>query len=99
MTMKIDFEHFTVPTGISGSGTRTGDARESFADVIYTRVNGIRAHALAMKIYKSEGAEEYTDEETRLIRGMAERYCTPAFIDGLREQLKPGKGVGGESDI
>lgn len=90
MIMKIDFKHFTVPTGIGGSGTRTGDARESFADVIYTGVNGIRAHALAMKIYKSEGAEEFTDEEVRMMAGVAERYCTPAFIDGLRAQIQEG---------
>lgn len=96
---RLNFKEFTVFTGIGRKGGRTADVREEFADVIYTRVNGIRAHALAMKIYKSEGAEEYTDEETRLIRGMAERYCTPAFIDGLREQLKPGKEAGDESDI
>ena len=47
--MRIDFKHFTVPTGINGLHKRTGDARESFADIIYTMVNGIRAHALAMK--------------------------------------------------
>lgn len=99
MIMKIDFEHFTVPTGIGGSGTRTGDARESFADVIYTRVNGIRAHALAMKIYKSDGTEEYTDAEVRLMKDVAERYCTPAFIDGLRAQTEQKEGGCDESDI
>lgn len=90
--MRIDFKHFTVPTGINGLHKQTGDARESFADIIYTMVNGIRAHALAMKIYKSEGAEDYTDEETKLITSVAERYCTPAFIDGLRAQIREGGG-------
>lgn len=97
MIMKIDFKNFTVPTGISGKSSRTGDARESFADVVYMNVNGIRAHALAMKIYRSKGAEDYTDEETKLITSVAERYCTPAFIDGLRAQIM--KGGGSESDI
>lgn len=90
--MRIDFKHFTVPTGINGLHKQTGDARESFADIIYTMVNGIRAHALAMKIYKSDGAEEYTDDEVRLMKGLAERYCTPAFIDGLRAQIQEGGG-------
>lgn len=94
---KLDFQHFTVPSGISGKDSRTGDARESFADILYMGASGIRAHALAMKIYKSEGAEEYTDEEMRLIKGAAERFCTPAFIDGLRAQIK--KGGGDESNI
>jgi hypothetical protein len=95
--MRIDFKHFTVPTGINGLHKQTGDARESFADIIYTMVNGIRAHALAMKIYKSDGAEEYTDDEVRLMKGLAERYCTPAFIDGLRAQIQ--KGGGDESGV
>ena len=90
--MRIDFKHFTVPTGINGLHKQTGDARESFADIIYTMVNGIRAHALAMKIYKSDGAVEYTDDEVRLMKGLAERYCTPAFIDGLHAQIQEGGG-------
>lgn len=90
--VKLNFQRFSVPTGISGEHRRTGDARESFADIIYTNVNGIRAHALAMKIYRSEGSEDYTDEEVRLMKGLAERFCTPAFIDGLRAQLEEGGG-------
>lgn len=95
--VKLNFKQFTVPTGISGRSTRTGDAREDFADIIYMNVNGIRAHALAMKIYKSEGEEEFTDEEKQLITGVAERFCAPAFIDGLRAQIQ--EGGGDESDI
>ena len=94
---RINFKEFAIPTGISGKKRRTGDARESFADIIYTNMNGIRAHALAMKIYRSEGAEEYTDGEMRLITGLAERFCTPAFIDGLRAQMQ--EGGNDESDI
>lgn len=90
--VKLNFRQFTVPTGINGKNTHTGDASEDFADIIYLNVNGIRAHALAMKIYKSEGAEDYTDEETKLITSVAERYCTPAFIDGLRAQIREGGG-------
>lgn len=88
--VKLNFRQFTVPTGINGKNTRTGDASEDFADIIYLNVNGIRAHALAMKIYKSEGAEEFTDEEVRMMADVAERYCTPAFIDGLRAQIQEG---------
>lgn len=85
--MKINFKQFTVPTGISRKNRQTGDARESFANMIYMNVNGIRAHALAMKIYNSEGEEEYSQEEVRLIREVAEKLCAPNFIDGLMEQL------------
>lgn len=84
---RINFKEFSVPTGVSGKQRRTGDVRESFADLLYLNVNGIRAHALAMKIYKSDGAEDYDDDETRLIKDVAERMCVGSFIDGLYEQL------------
>ncbi len=88
--MKLNFQHIKFNTGISRSTSQTGDAREQFADAIYRNVNGIRAHALAMKIYRSEGATEYTPDEVNLITGVAERLCLPGFIDGLREQLEGG---------
>ncbi len=82
---KIDFQHFRIPTGINREHHRTGDARESVANMLYLNVNGIRAHALAMKIYRSEGETEYTEEEVRTLREVAAAYGTPAFIDGLND--------------
>lgn len=90
--MKLNFKQFTVPAGISGKEYKTGDARESFADLIYLNMNGIRAHALALKIYQSEGMEEYDSDEVSLITRISERLCTPAFIDGLRAQIRKGGG-------
>lgn len=63
------------------------DVRETFADMIYNNVNGIKAHALALKIYESGGEADYTDDEVKLVRVVAERLCVPGFIDGLNEQL------------
>lgn len=83
----IDFQHFKVYASISRKAVHTVDAREGFADMIYNNVNGIRAHALAMKIYKSEGKTEYSDDEIKLIQAVAEKMCVPGFIDGLSEQL------------
>lgn len=88
--MKLNFKQFSVPTGVSRNHRQTGDARESFANIIYLNVNGIRAHALAMKIYNSEGVEDYSPEEVQLMKEVAEKLCTPNFIDGLREQLEGG---------
>lgn len=84
---KIDFQHFKVYASISRKASHTVDVRETFADVIYNSVNGIRAHALAMKIYKSEAGTEYGEDEVRLITSVANKYCVPGFIDGLNEQL------------
>ena len=70
------------------------DVRETFADMIYNNVNGIKAHALALKIYENKGAVEYTDEEVSLMGTVAERLCVPGFIDGLREQLNNNQNNG-----
>lgn len=85
--VKLNFQQFSVPTGISRKNRQTGDARESFANMLYLNVNGIRAHALAMKIYNSEGEENYSAEEVKLIKEVAEKLCAPNFIDGLMEQI------------
>ena len=84
---KINFQQLKVYVSITRKNVQKIDAREQFADMIYTHVNGIRAHALAMKIYESKGNTEYSPEEVKLIRAVAEQLCVPGFIDGLNEQL------------
>ena len=88
---KIDFQHFKVYASISRKAAHTVDVRESFADMIYNNVNGIRAHALAMKIYKSDGEVEYSEDEVKLIQAVADKMCVPGFLDGLSEQLDNSK--------
>lgn len=85
--VRLNFQQFRIPTGIDRTQYRTGDARESVANMLYLNVNGIRAHALALKIYNSEGETDYTDEEVRSLTEVAANYGTPAFIDGLNEQI------------
>ncbi|CCX43532.1 putative uncharacterized protein [Prevotella sp. CAG:1031] len=87
---KINFQQFRIPAGIDRSRYQTGDARESVANMLYLNINGIRAHALALKIYRSEGETDFTEEEVRTLREVADTYATPAFIDGLNEQLEGG---------
>lgn len=41
---KIDFQNFTIPVGISKKRKQTGDARETIANLVYTRSMGIKAH-------------------------------------------------------
>lgn len=91
---RIDFQHFNVYLSVSHKEARPMDVRETFADMIYNNVNGIKAHALALKIYNGEGSVEYTDEEVSLMGTVAERLCVPGFIDGLREQLNNNQNNG-----
>lgn len=88
---KINFKEFRIPMGVDKTRYQTGDARESVANMLYLNVNGIRAHALAMKIYQSDGEADYSEDEVRTIVDVANAYGTPAFIDGLRETLKGGE--------
>lgn len=85
--MELNFKQFRIPTGIDMKGYRTEDARESVANMIYLNVNGIRAHALALKIYQSEGLTDFSADEINVIREVSYKYATPAFIDGLNVQL------------
>lgn len=93
---KLNFKEFDLPTGISRREHRTVDAREAIADLLYTHVNGIKAHRLAFKIYESEGATAYSEEETDLIRQAVEAYCLPGVIDGLAVQLSEELRVNNE---
>ncbi len=88
---KLNFQQFRIPTGIDKSHYQTGDARESVANMLYLNVNGIRAHALALKIYHSEGDTDFSDEEVKTLKEVANAYATPAFIDGLQTQLEGGE--------
>ena len=51
--------------------------------MLYTQVSGIAALVLAQKIYKSEGEEEYDDNEYELIMRVANSMCVPAIIEAL----------------
>lgn len=84
---KLNFKSFFVYTGVSKKHKQEADVRETFADLLYTGVNGIRSHALALKIYQSEGETEFTDDEVAMIKRTAETHCIPGFIDGLMEQI------------
>lgn len=87
---KLNFKEFHVPTGISGESHKVVDAREAIADLIYLHTNGIKSHHLAFKIYRSEGVQDYNDEECGIIRISVERYCLPSIIDALHKQLEGG---------
>lgn len=84
---KLDFKAFSVPTGITRQTRQIMDAREPIADLLYTRVSGIKAHRLAFKIFDSTGETEFGEEEIDMIRMAVERYCLPSVIDGLEEML------------
>ncbi len=84
---RINFKELPVYTGISRKKTVTGDARESFADVLYTRMNGVRAKNLALRIFNSEGEMALEAEDERLVRFAAANLCIPSVGDAIIEML------------
>lgn len=85
--MKLNFKGMKIRAGIADKNCYLQDVRETFADVIYRGCNGIAALELARKIYRSEGEEDYTDDEVGIIR-QAASVCTPQFIESINEMIK-----------
>ena len=85
---KIDFRHFKMFTDIDQQGTREMDLHRDFSDVLYKNINGIQAHDIALKIYRSEEAVELSDEDVALLMPFVEKCFTPIFIDSFRANLK-----------
>lgn len=81
---KINFRNVVVYTDIQQTKKLVVDMHVDFANIIYQQGSGIQAHALAMKIYNSEGEEEYNDEECKLIMQYA-NLCNPFFIDAMKK--------------
>ncbi len=88
---KINFQKFEMPDGIRQDSFKECDLRESFADVLFCKVNGIRALNLANKIFKSEGETEYDDQEVDVMEKIASLECTPQFYNGLLRILNNQK--------
>lgn len=84
---KIDFKQFKTFTDITREKTALADVRKPLADTLYKTANGIAAHDLALRIYRSDGEIELEDSDVQLLRDFA-KSLTPIFMDSLEENLK-----------
>ncbi len=83
---QINFKNFKQYDDISHETTTTVDLRHGFADLLYKNVNGIAAHDLAFRIYRSEGPVTINEEEEKIIIQLAEKGL-PIFMDSLKDNL------------
>jgi hypothetical protein len=88
---KMNFQSMEVFSDIARKTGSRQDIRESFANLLYTSGTGIAAHALALRIYGSEGEIEVSGPEAKLIRETAQQLCTQRYIDAITAQLKTEK--------
>lgn len=84
---KINFKKFRLFTDISRTSTVEVDATKDLADVIYKTANGILAHDVAFRIYRSDGEIELSDEEQSFLTKFLEGG-TPQFRDSFIANLK-----------
>lgn len=84
---KINFEKLELFTDIAKTNKVEKNVKNEIANYIYTNGSGIEMHALALKIYNSEGETEYNEKECELIRA-ASHSLAPFFIDAIENALK-----------
>lgn len=83
---QIDFKNFKQYNDISHETTTTVDIRRAFADLMYKNMNGIVAHDLALRIYRSEEPVTLNEEEEKIVLQLAENGL-PIFMDSLKDNL------------
>ena len=79
----VNFKEFKIYTSIAQNETRTLDVREALSNGMYMSLQGIRAHDLALRIFRSEGDIEISDEDMAIIQEYA-KNLTPVFMDSLQ---------------
>lgn len=88
--MTIDFSRIEIFTDVAHMNCSIEDLRTQFADVIYNLGRGIESHALALKIYNSDGPTHFDENEIKLIEAYS-KFCSPAFIDAMERIIKQHK--------
>lgn len=83
---KINFKKFKMFTDITGKGSAEIDISLDFADKIYKNTNGVVAHDLALRIYRSEGEIELSADELEVLSAFVSK-TTPIFQDSFNANL------------
>ena len=85
--ISINFKKFKLFKDISQTDSTIMDVSRDFSDLMYKNMNGIAAHDLALRIYRSSGEIELNREEVDLLLAFATQ-TTPIFYDSLQANIK-----------
>lgn len=88
--MKINFEKLPCYVDIRKAATKDMDVRYDFANQMYIHGSGVAMGALAMKIYNSNGEEEYNDEECKIIIEFSKNF-PPIFSESIQNYINKQK--------
>ncbi len=86
--IKINFEDIGIYTDIERKTMVRLDMKKKIANDLYNHGQGIAFHALALKIYNSQGEIELSEEEYNLLMDYVRQMGTPAAIDALESYNK-----------
>lgn len=86
--IKINFEDVGIYTDIERKTMVRLDMKKKIANDLYNHGQGIAFHALALKIYNSQGEIELSEEEYNLLMDYVRQMGTPAAIDALESYNK-----------
>ena len=86
--VKINFEDIGIYTDIERKTMVRLDMKKKIANDLYNHGQGIAFHALALKIYNSQGEIELSGEEYKLLMDYVRQMGTPAAIDALESYNK-----------
>ena len=86
--IKINFEDIGIYTDIERKTMVRLDMKKKIANDLYNRGQGIAFHALALKIYNSQGEIELSEEEYNLLMDYTRQMGTPAAIDAFESYNK-----------
>lgn len=86
MKATIDFSKLPCYVDIRKQGKIELDVKFQFSNTLYTKGSGIAMGALAMKIYNSEGAVEYNEQECNIILDFASNI-NPLIYDSIKDAI------------
>lgn len=81
--VRINFEKVVIWTDLAHTQQVVRDLKGDVAEGLYQTGRGIAYHALALKVYNSNGMTEYTDDEYKILMEFVNNNGTPAFIDAF----------------
>lgn len=84
---KIDFSKFPCYTDIRRENKREFDLKYDLSNQMYLNGTGVAMGALAMKIYNSQGEEEYNEQECKLIIDFA-KSLNPIIHDSIKDMIE-----------
>ncbi len=84
---KIDFTKLPCYTDIRKENKREYDLKYDLSNQMYLNGTGVAMGALAMKIYNSQGEEEYNEQECKIIIDFA-KSLNPIIYDSIKDMIE-----------